>query len=69
MNDLDVALEGFAREYRSRGIPPPHILLTGHDEGQKRSIGREFVERLGIEFAAKDASGLQEVVDLTMLKV
>ena len=65
--DLTSVLRGFAREYQSRGVPPPHILLVGRDEAQNASIGQDFARELGLEFVRKDAARIDSTVDLTVL--
>lgn len=65
MNETDQILEGFITNYRSRQVPPPHILLAGPDSALNESIARNFAARLGVEFEAKDAATIGTIGDLT----
>ena len=67
MNEIDDKLERFIADYRSRGVPPPHILLAGPDSALNESIARKFAAQLGVEFEARDATALGIVGDLTAI--
>ena len=54
MNEIDQTFERFIADYRSRGIPPPHILLAGSDSALNESIARKFAAQLGVEFEARE---------------
>jgi Holliday junction DNA helicase RuvB len=67
MNETDQVLERFITGYRSRQVPPPHILLVGPDSGLNESIARKFAARLGVDFEVKDAATVGIVGDLTSI--
>jgi Holliday junction resolvasome RuvABC ATP-dependent DNA helicase subunit len=67
MNENDQIFERFISDYRLRGVPPPHILLTGPDSALNESIARKFAAQLGVEFEARDAATLGIVGDLTAI--
>ena len=53
MNEIDQTFERFIADYRSRGVPPPHILLAGPDSALNESIARKFAAQLGVESRGK----------------
>ncbi|MFZ0271027.1 MAG: restriction endonuclease [Acidobacteriaceae bacterium] len=64
---MDVALEAFIGDYKERGVPPPHILLVGKDEGRNASVAQEFAEDLGVDLHAVNAAEIKFTGDLTAL--
>jgi HJR/Mrr/RecB family endonuclease/putative component of toxin-antitoxin plasmid stabilization module len=58
-------LQGFIEEYRTKGVPPPYILLVGKDEGQNERIFQEFIQKLGIEGKATKSADVTVMGDLT----
>lgn len=65
MNDVAATLELFISEYRSRAIPPPHILMVGPDASRCEAIAKSFAERLGIGFHGNDSSKMSALGDVT----
>ena len=65
MKEIDQTLERFVADYRSRAVPPPHILLVGSDAGRGEMIATSLAERLGIEFRGIDASKIAAQGDVT----
>jgi HJR/Mrr/RecB family endonuclease len=64
---MDATLQGFVDDYKARGVPPPHILLVGRDEGRSASIAREFARRFGVDVNEVDSFDIKVVLDLTTL--
>ncbi len=53
MNDVVLAHQGFITAYRSRGVPPRHILLVGHDDDRNAAVALDFANDLGVKFVSK----------------
>lgn len=64
---MNPILQGFVDDYRTRGVPPPHVLLVGKDDEQNASIAREFASKLGTTVAASESANVRIVGDFTML--
>jgi hypothetical protein len=67
MNNVILAFQGFITAYRSRSVPPPHILLVGHDDDRNASVAFDFANNLGVKFVPKDAGSIQIIGDLTAI--
>jgi len=65
MNDLKAALELYATSYRSRHIPPPHMLFVGSDDLRNLAVATDFASRLGVKIGKADAREIEIQGDLT----
>lgn len=65
-HDPESLLRGFAHEFRSRGIPPPHILLVGRDEFKNLCMAQQFADWLGLNLSRSTASKIEIAGDLTV---
>jgi len=59
-------LEGFARDYKTKAIPPPHILLVCSDEEKCADVADEFSRQLGVKLTREDAAKINIQGDLTV---
>lgn len=64
---MNQILQEFADDYRTNGVPPPHILLVGKDDEQNASIAGEFASMLGTSVTAADSANIGIHGDFTML--
>jgi Holliday junction DNA helicase RuvB len=60
-------LKGFGEFFASKGGAPGHILLTGEEGMGKSTIAIAFTNELGVGFQRTDASGFQQLNDLTAI--
>jgi Holliday junction resolvasome RuvABC ATP-dependent DNA helicase subunit len=67
MNDLNAKLQQFVTAYKSRSIPPPHILFIGQDDARSASLAADFASQLGVKFQQAEASKIDVQGDMTVL--
>jgi len=66
MNDLNSALQQFVTDYRSRSIPPPHILLVGPDDARNAAVAQDFAAQLGVQIRQIEGAKIDVQGDLSM---
>jgi Holliday junction resolvasome RuvABC ATP-dependent DNA helicase subunit len=64
---MDAILQGFIDDHKARGVPPPHVLLVGRDDGRNASIAREFAGELGVDLYTVDSGSVNFTGDLTAM--